>query len=470
MNIPVRLRLTLWYLTLFAVIVGAWSVFVVALVTHDLYQNIDSALDVRAAQIAGGFEGRTGADLSEVAESTLAGAARVEANTQLIAADGHVLAATGDPSAKRSIAATSVLERVVSTGRGQFQTVKYGEDTLRVLVTKVPNSDRLLLVGVQTEATDAAVARITEVMLISGPLALLAAGLVGWLLAGRALRPVARMTETAAGIGIDRLDERVPVPVPNDEFRALAVTLNSMLGRLEEGVNDKRRLVADASHELQTPLAVMRAELDVSLASSDLSPDAVEVLESVREEADRMARIVRNLLALARFDEGTLRVLRQPVELHGLAVETCDAMRTLAREKGVSVTVAGPEVTVEADPEYIRMVVVNLLENAIKYSGGGSGVSVTTDTLGSKAVLSVSDTGPGISEEAREHIFDRFYRADDSRTRSSGGSGLGLAITREIVEAHGGTIEVDSELGRGSTFTVTLPGVCRADGRNDTSP
>lgn len=457
MNVPVRLRLTLWYVLLFAVIVGAWSVFVVTLVSRDLYGGIDQALAARAAQISAGFQGRDAAKLGEVAEATLAGGARVEATTQLLAAGGRVLESSGDPKATRALAGTAVLDAVAATGRQRFATITYGEDSLRTLVVKLPGTDRLLLVGAQTEATDAAVRRLTEVMLITGPLAILAAGLVGWLLAGRALRPVSRMTTTAAGIGIDRLDERVPVPLAKDEFRALALTLNSMLGRLEDGVSDKRRLVADASHELQTPLAVMRAELDVSLASGDLTPESVEVLESVREEADRMARIVRNLLALSRFDEGTMRVLEQPLDLHDLALETCDAMGALARERGVTVTVTGGSAPVLADPEYMRMVLVNLVENAIKYSGEGGRVDVATRIAGARAVITVADRGPGIPVDAQAHIFDRFYRVDGSRSKDSGGSGLGLAITREIVEAHGGTISLESRVGTGSTFTVTLP-------------
>jgi two-component system OmpR family sensor kinase len=157
---------------------------------------------------------------------------------------------------------------------------------------------------------------------------------------------VARMTSTAAGIRIDALEERVPVPPGGDELAALAVTLNNMLSRLEAGVRDKRRLIADASYELQTPLAVMRTELDVSLASGALQPDAVEVLESAREEVDRMARIVRNLLTLAHFDEGTLRLLPASVDLRELASETVTSLGTLARERAVTVRLEGEAVEV----------------------------------------------------------------------------------------------------------------------------
>ena len=264
------------------------------------------------------------------------------------------------------------------------------------------------------------------------------------------------MTATAAGIGGDRLSERVPVPPGDDELTRLSTTLNSMLARLQADVEDKRRLVADASHELQTPLAVMRTELDVTLASAELSPDAIDVLVSVREETDRMTQIVRNLLTLARFDEGSLRLLRAPLDLHGLADDVVRSLAVLAAASAVTVSVTGDETIADADVEYIRLAALNLVENAIKYSGPGSTVVVSTSVTAGEALLVVEDDGPGIPAEALPHIFDRFYRTVASRSRETGGSGLGLAISREVVEAHGGTIEVDSVPGRGSRFTLRL--------------
>jgi signal transduction histidine kinase len=201
----------------------------------------------------------------------------------------------------------------------------------------------------------------------------------------------------------------------------------------------------------------MRTELDVSLATSNLTPESVAVLESAREETDRMTRIVRNLLTLARFDEGTLTLLRKPINMLALLTDSAATLSGLAAEREVEVTVSGDDIVVLADAEYIRLVVVNLIENAIKHSEVGTSVTVTIETAGDEARISVTDTGPGIPEEDQPHVFDRFYRVDRARSKARGGSGLGLAISREIVEAHDGRVELKSKTGEGSTFRIIMP-------------
>ncbi|MDR3686803.1 MAG: ATP-binding protein [Coriobacteriia bacterium] len=457
MSLPIKTRLTLWYVVLFALIVGVWSGFVVVRTRADLYAGIDRELDSRASQIAISLNATGEEEFEGISVSALSGVPRAEAAAQLLTPTGTVLQSAGDVIAKSPIVSSGLVQRAARTKRAQIATVKDGGETFRVLVAPAPKSAELILVGTSTENADAAIQRLILAMLLTGPLALIGAGVGGWLLARRALRPVAEMSATAASIGIDRLDERVVVPSGGDELTALANTLNSMLSRLEAGVQDKRRLIADASHELQTPLAVMRTELDVSLAAGGLPPAAVEVLESAREETDRMTRIVRNLLTLAHFDEGTLRLLRKPTDLHELVCEAADSLGKLASESGVTVEVTGRQTMATADGEYVRQVVVNLLENAIKYSGAGAHVHLDTRAEGAEAVLVVEDNGPGIPAAAAARVFDRFYRIDSARSRELGGSGLGLAITKEIVDAHHGRIELQSDLGKGSRFTVRLP-------------
>jgi heavy metal sensor kinase len=439
------------------VIVAAWSVFVVVLVRADLYAGIDRALDSRASQISLSLSGSGEGEFQDISDSALVGVAPTEATAQLLSATGTVIESSGDTMSVAPLLPPAVVSEAFRTGRASVHAVTdTGGETFRLLIARMTGSDRLVVVGTSTENADASVSRLILIMLVTGPLALLVAGGAGWLFARRALAPVGRMTATADAIGVEALGERLPVPPGGDELSGLALTLNRMLERLESGARAKRRLIADASHELQTPLAVMRTELDVSLASGALPSEAVDVLESAREETDRMARIVRNLLTLARFDEGTLRLLRQTVDLHELASEVADSLATLAREDSVNVTVTGDAVDASVDPEYLRVLVVNLVENAIKYSGAGSAVTVETCLTDDGVSLSVSDTGPGIAPDALPLIFERFYRADEARA-SSGGSGLGLAISRRIAEAHGGTISASSEIGAGSRFTLLLP-------------
>ena len=457
MNLPVKARLTLWYVLLFAVIVALWSGFVILRVRADLYSGLDHSLASRATQLATVLSSSgKGSAFKNASDSTLVGVAPTEAIAQLLSSTGEVLQHSGDSVSADPVVDQSVLSAAKSTGRAQIATIRVSSEQFRVLLVRLPKTDRFLLVGQASDSTDRSIERLALVMALSGPLALLAAAIVGWFLARRALRPVSRMTTTAANIGIDHLDDRVPVPPANDELRALAETLNGMLARLETGVRDKRRLIANASHELQTPLAVMRTELDVFLATTDLTSDTAEVLESVREEADRMSRIVRNLLTLARFDDGNLTLLKEPQDLRQLAEEAVEVFGTLARERHVGVSVEGGAALADVDKEYMRLVIANLLENAIRYSGEGSEVRVSTLEQGDEAVLTVADTGRGIPASAVPHIFDRFYRAEDSRAKESG-SGLGLAITKEIVETHGGTVVLETEPGVGTRFTVHLP-------------
>jgi len=265
------------------------------------------------------------------------------------------------------------------------------------------------------------------------------------------------MTAQAEEIGIDRLHERIAVPRAKDEIGHLAVTLNAMLDRLERGVEEKRRLIADASHELRTPLAVMRAELDVSLRGDDLGSAARATLESTREEVDHMSRTVDNLLTLAEVDEGRLGLLVRRVSLR----ETCETaarpLRPLAAAKQVRLDVAGDACEASADPQRLHQALTNLIENAIKFTAPGGEVRVTTWQDGDEVGVTVTDTGPGIPAADRAHVFDRFYRVDRARSRDAGGSGLGLAICQEIARAHGGRVWVDSEEGQGSAFSLALP-------------
>jgi signal transduction histidine kinase len=265
------------------------------------------------------------------------------------------------------------------------------------------------------------------------------------------------MTREAAAIDAGRLDERIEVPGAADELRVLASTLNTMLERVQAGVDEKRRFVADASHELRTPLAVMRSEIDVGLRSSATSGDAAEILESAREEVERMSRIVEDLFALARMDEEGVALTLEPVVLAEVVASAVDELRFLADANDVTLTVDGSGPQISADRGRLGQVVTNLLGNAIRHSPRGGPVSVSCWETSAEVGLTVRDAGPGIPASMLTRIFDRFVRADGSRSSDAGGGGLGLAICKQLVEAHGGRIWAESREGEGSSFSFALP-------------
>src|SRR5438034_8586901 len=281
----------------------------------------------------------------------------------------------------------------------------------------------------------------------------------GYVLMRRALHPVDEIRQKAAQITSRNLSERLPVVHTGDELERLATDLNRMIARLEESFLQINRFSADASHELRTPLTVLQGELEaIAQKGQHLPEDVRDTIGSALEETERLAKIVENLLAISRLEAGEARV--QPVRLDfaELARTTADQMKLLAEEKRISLTSDGTDpVEVEADPARLKQVIVNLLDNAIKYTPEGGNVSISVTRRDHRAILEVADTGLGISANDLPHIFDRFYRADKARSRQMGGTGLGLSIVRSICQAHGGQVTVNSAEGRGSRFRVELP-------------
>src|SRR6266496_2675632 len=281
----------------------------------------------------------------------------------------------------------------------------------------------------------------------------------GYLLMRGALRPVDEIRQKAAQITSRNLSERLPVTHTGDELERLATDLNHMIERLEESFHQINRFSADASHELRTPLTVLQGELEaIAHKGQTLPQDVRDTIGSALEETHRLARIVESLLAISRLEAGEARVQPVRLDLTELARTTADHMKLLAEEKHISMTFDGTDpVEVEADPSRIKQVVVNLLDNAIKYTPEGGDVSISVTQRDSHAVLEVADSGLGISASDLPHVFERFYRADKTRSRQLGGTGLGLSIVRSICLAHGGHVTVKSGEGRGSLFRVELP-------------
>jgi heavy metal sensor kinase len=313
-------------------------------------------------------------------------------------------------------------------------------------------------VGTSGAANEATLRRVLVMLAVGLPLAVAAAVAGGFVLVRRALLPVERITHKAEEISQHNLSERLPVASSGDEIERLSVSLNHMISRLEDALRSSKQFVADASHELRTPLTVMRGELESLAQDGSLQRDTRETLGSVLEEVDRLAKIVENLLALSRLDAGEPPAEWVSFDLAELAATTAEQMSLLAEDKHVRVTCRSEgTVRVQGDRARLKQVVVNLLDNAIKYTPSGGRVALNVRPEGGFAVLEVSDNGPGIPAEALAHVFKRFYRVDGSRSREQGGAGLGLSIVKSICSAHGALVEVRSTPGEGSTFRIRQP-------------
>ena len=280
---------------------------------------------------------------------------------------------------------------------------------------------------------------------------------VGWAVAGRVLRPIGRITSVARDIQATDLSRRIELPGPDDELKQLGDTFDAMLARLDAAFAAQRQFVADASHELRNPLAIIRTNVDVALADPRADPeDLRHTIAVVKRASDRMARLVDDLLALARRQEPTLE--HEPVDLGAAVAEASDDFVVPAAARNIVLDRAiAPGVIVTGDRDALKRAVANLLENAVRLAPEGSRVRLATGSEGDRAWVAVADEGPGIAPEDQPHVFDRFWRADKARSRADGGTGLGLAIVRQIAESHGGQVRLQSKVGVGSSFVIWLP-------------
>lgn len=296
------------------------------------------------------------------------------------------------------------------------------------------------------------------VMAIGLPLCITLSGLGGFLLAGRALRPISRMIAEARAINAERLDARLPVDNPNDELGSLAMTFNDLFSRLERSFEQLKRFTADASHELRTPLAIIRSVGEVAVREHHDEVNYREIIGCMLEEIDRLALLIEGLLTLTRADSGQMAIAFSPIDLTALAERVVTQLQVLAEEKHQRLLLnSNGSIWVSGDASILRQALVNLIDNAIKYTPAGGEVAVQIGATDKTAFLEAKDGGPGIPPAHQEKIFDRFYRIDAARTRSEGGFGLGLAIVRWAVEAHGGSVRVASSSASGSVFRVELP-------------
>ena len=317
-----------------------------------------------------------------------------------------------------------------------------------------------VVAGVSTAPLTVVSTQVYQLAFLAAPIILLLSVAIAWVLAGNMLQPIERMVNDVEAISDGRsLHRRIPVEEEGDEIGRLGMTLNAMISRLEASFAGLRRFTADASHELKTPLTVLRADIERAMASPPAGMEQLVALEEALQETTRMAHLVESLLTLARADEGRFDLHREVVALDPLVRDVAETANILgeAHDLGVSVTRIEP-VSVLGDAMRLRQLFLNLVENAVKYSPSGGAVELSLELVNGAAVFSVKDSGIGIAGADLPFIFERFWRVDRARTRGEhAGTGLGLAICQWIAQAHGGSIGVSSRMGRGSTFSVTIP-------------
>lgn len=324
-----------------------------------------------------------------------------------------------------------------------------------------PINGRMLLLreAYSTDPLRLRVAELFGVLMLVLPLALVLAGFAGYRFAGKTLNPLEAMAIRTEQITARRLNSRIPVENPEDEFGHMARVLNGLLGRLEESFTQLQRFTSDVSHELRTPLSSIRSVGEVGLQRNHTADEYRDIIGSMLEEVARLSSMIDTLLTIAHADSGATQLQRAVFPIMDLVDESVGVVGVLAEERGQSVVIEGDgQIEVFADRNFLRMAVINLLDNAVKYSPSGATVRVIVETgAGNSVRLMIQDEGPGIPAAVAHRIFDRFYRLDEGRARESGGFGLGLAIAKWSIEAHGGEIALDSAPGAGSTFIIRLP-------------
>jgi heavy metal sensor kinase len=444
-----RLRLTLWYVAAMVVVLGVYAALVYTFVRRNALEALDSRLR-GDFQWASAMVDRTPEggitwyeDLSEEESPWL----------QVWSPDGMLLyqnfEARRRPLARARELAQSTDDSLVTVDADLAPVrvlTRRGRIGTQPVVIQVARSEFLMRQEL---------GQLVLIFVLGLPITVAVAGLGGYTLARRALRPVERMSERARSITAERLSDRLPVENPDDEMGRMASVFNETLGRLERSFEQMRQFTADVSHELRTPLTSIRSVGEVGLREHREEPAYRGIIGSMLEEVDRLASLVDRLLTLSRAETGQARVSAAAFDLRGLADEVSTHLGVLAEEKDQAIRVEGHAVEAYADRVVVRQAVINLVDNAIKFSRPGGRITIRVGETADSATLDVTDSGAGIAPAARDRIFDRFYRATQAAGET--GAGLGLSIAKGAVEANGGRLALVSSDRTGSTFRITLP-------------
>ncbi len=476
-----RFKLTLWYVLILGILLISFSSFLYFTLSQSLHRDVDNKLRSLAELIAS----ESSSPLSKFGFGNIDEALETSMNLKPIGKFIQVLDESGNIGRKsdnlKNVQLPISLNALKNASKGliNFETNRsIGNTPLRIITFPVIENNhvtKIVQIASSLEEVEDALNKLFLILIITVPLALMVASLGGQFLAHKALKPVDNITQTARIITSQNLNQRINPPKVKDEIARLIETFNEMISRLDQSFRQMKQFSSDASHELKTPLTILKGEVEVTLRKERSPQEYQQTLKSNLEEINRMSQIVGDLLVLSKADTGEIRLNKEDINLTEILNEVVAQMDMLAKSKKLSLSASNhcPEIRILGDALRLRELFINLIENGIKYTEEGGSVHITlqkeypplgrdqSDWIeGEKrecVKIIVSDTGIGIAKEDQERIFDRFFRVDKARSREQGGSGLGLSICKWIVEAHQGEIKVASELGKGSSFIVKLP-------------
>ena len=450
MHLPIRARLTLVSAVLMAVAIAALGAFVYTRLQADLFAAVDDRLRDRAQNL-----------IVDAGDGSIVPSPWThdpgDAFVQVYAADGRLLESSPDVAVGPLLVSDQLGGLTSSRPMGAQVTTTEETVPARMLVVPLARGGALL-VGTAVQDEQETLSRLVPLLLIAGPAATILASIVGWLVAGAALRPVERMRIEAEAITGADLDRRLVVARSGDELSRLGDSLNGMIGRLRMTVIRERRFVDDASHELRTPLANLRAELDLALSRPRSAHELELALRSAAEEAERLTSLAEDLLVLARADGGRLPVRRERQTVGPLLRDTVLSFAGRASASGVTLVADVDEIVqAHVDGVRIRQAVSNLIDNALRHTPPGGRVSVANAVRDDMLFITVADSGTGFAADFLGRAFESFSRADAARGRAEGGTGLGLSIVRVIVHAHGGSVEARNNPDGGAIVEMSIP-------------
>ncbi len=484
----IRFRIVIWYTVILVLVLSLFSTLVYLNLRKSLNDDLDDMLQLKAEGVADSIEtyweiekeegmasGAAKEVFSKVNNLNFIKIAQRWVNEQstdpellgiivnIYGPQGELISSSGNASGIIYMQEENIKDLLLWSNHFEnrlFKRTPSGNSEMMRLFTMPVSEDKALVYIVQVASPmttlQNALNKLRLTFLIMLPLVVLLSSIAGFFLSALIIRPLRNIIGSVRRITAENLKLRIKIPETKDEIRELVVTFNSMLEKLDGSFSTQKQLIQDISHELRTPLTIMRGEMEVALKKARSTEEYIDVLESSLEEISRLSMMVENLLTLSRFDSHEVSMDIKHVSISGLLNDIITDVNILAKKKGVTIACSGSEkVLINGDEHELRRAFLNIIDNAIKYTPEGGKILINIEDINKRTRVKVSDSGIGISPENLPFIFDRFFRADKSR--SSEGYGLGLSISKSIIEAHKGSLAIESEPGRGTTIIIDLP-------------